>query len=122
MGNAQIDMWTSFSGASLKEVFAFPIYILIVSALSLAVQFSGPYDLVLVLVLVAASSNHLADHLPLWLPHHTGPENLRQRGIWQISPDRAWEQKRRKRAANCLRKPKENYFASILLSLLFASD
>ena len=44
----------------------------------------------------ASSSNDLADHLiPGSLAsHHTGPENLRQRGIWQISPDRVWEQRR----------------------------
>ena len=38
---------------------------------SVVVQFSSPYHLVL--VLLVASSNDLADHLPLWLPHHTGP-------------------------------------------------
>ena len=56
----------------------------------------------------SASSNDLAADHPLppppWLLNPQRPrENLRQRGIWQISPaDRAWEQRRRKRAANWL--------------------
>ena len=66
-------------------------------------QFSGPNDLVVSPPVhgwgggdCASSSNDLADHLiPGSLAsHHTGPENLRQRGIWQISPDRVWEQRR----------------------------
>ena len=73
----------------------------------------------------SASSNDLAaDHLlppPPWLLNPQRPrENLRQRGIWQISPaDRAWEQRRRKRAANWLDagNQKENYFAHILHTL-----
>ena len=112
------------------KIVCYTCCLIVSSFLSFVAQFSGPNDLVVSPPVhgwgggdCASSSNDLADHLiPGSLAsHHTGPENLRQRGIWQISPDRAWEQRRRKRAANCFRKPEKHLLHEFLFRLLFST-